>query len=70
MWVWQVADKRIAQLQVSLETTEREKEELQQSIQRMRQQVPPPPPPPPPPRSLSLGVSLVSPCRWRAERQR
>ncbi|CAI8057878.1 Centrosomal protein of 135 kDa [Geodia barretti] len=35
----QVADKRIAQLQVSLETADREKEELQQVLQGLRQQV-------------------------------
>ncbi|CAI8057880.1 Centrosomal protein of 135 kDa [Geodia barretti] len=39
-WVHvQVADKRIAQLQVSLETADREKEELQQVLQGLRQQV-------------------------------
>ena len=35
----QVADKRIAQLQVSLETADREKEELGVAIQGLRQQV-------------------------------
>ena len=47
-WVHvQVADKRIAQLQVSLETADREKEELQQVLQGLRQQV-----------QLSLSLSL------------
>ena len=35
----QVADKRIAQLQVSVETSDGEKAELQQAILGMRQQV-------------------------------
>ena len=43
----QVADKRIAQLQVSLEMADREKEELQQVLQGLRQQV-----------QLSLSLSL------------
>ena len=43
----QVADKRIAQLQASLETADREKEELQQVLQGLRQQV-----------QLSLSLSL------------
>ena len=35
----QVADKRIAQLQISLETADGEKEDLEQAIQGLRQQV-------------------------------
>ena len=35
----QVADKRIAQLQASLEMADREKEELQQALHGLRQQV-------------------------------
>ena len=37
--VVQVADKRMAQLQASLETADREKEELQQALEGLRQQV-------------------------------
>ena len=50
----QVADKRIAQLQVSLETADREKEELQQVLQGLRQQVQ---------LSLSLSLSLSAPIQ-------
>jgi centrosomal protein CEP135 len=51
----QVADKRIAQLQASLETADREKEELLQALQGLRQQVKSPPSTP-----LSFTLSSLS----------